>query len=303
MLYLYGGEKQHHGDRILQVLAEELPSEFHGYPTHFLKLDGSDAVMQPVKVGPANHYVQVTSAEEFFWEYTGLDITQPMNIRDWLIIPQQRLRTIASGKVFYDGLNRLETIVDTLSWYPHDLWLYLMANQWRRIDQEEPFMGRCGDVGDELGSRILGARLVHELMQLCFLMENRFAPYSKWFGTAFSKLKCAQILSPIFQDVLDSQDWKGREKHLYQAYLVLGKMHNALDMTAYIKPGITSFHSRPYLVPHYGSYVEALLTNIRSDEVKTLPQHVGSVDQFVNSIDVLESMPHCRRMTVIYEEK
>jgi hypothetical protein len=178
-----------------------------------------------------------------------------------------------------------------------------MANQWRRIEQEEPFMGRCGDVGDELGSRILGARLVHELMQLCFLMEKQFAPYSKWLGTAFSKLECAQVLAPVFQGVLNSQDWKERQKHLSQAYLVLGQMHNALDVTAFIKPEITSFYSRPYQVPHSGRFVEALLAKIHSDEVIAIPQYAGSVDQFVNSIDVLESMPHCRRLAVIYGEK
>ncbi|MCJ7625585.1 MAG: DUF4037 domain-containing protein [Anaerolineaceae bacterium] len=302
MLYLSEAEKQTHSDRITRVLAEKLPSEFYGYPTNFVDLDTSDAVMQPLSGGTVNHYVQVTSVEEFFCEYIGLDVTQPMNARDWLLIPQQRLRTIASGKIFYDDLNRLESIVDGLSWYPHDLWLYLMANQWRRIDQEEPFVGRCGDVGDELGSRIIGTRLVHELMQLCFLMEKQFAPYSKWFGTAFSKLKCSQVLSPIFQDILDSQNWKEREKHLSRAYLVLGQMHNALDVTAYLKPEITSFHSRPYLVPHSGRYVDALLAQIHSDEIKALPQHAGSVDQFVNSIDVLESMHHCRRLAVIYVE-
>jgi hypothetical protein len=52
-------------------------------------------------------------------------------------------------------------------------------------------MARCGDVGDELGSRLVAARLIEELMRLCFLMEKQYWPYAKWFGTAFSKLACA----------------------------------------------------------------------------------------------------------------
>ena len=32
-----------------------------------------------------------------------------------------------------------------------ELWLYRLACQWKRISQEEAFMGRCADVGDELG--------------------------------------------------------------------------------------------------------------------------------------------------------
>jgi hypothetical protein len=46
-------------------------------------------------------------------------------------------------------------------------------------------MARCGDVGDELGSRLVAARLIEELMQ------KQYWPYAKWFGTAFSKLACA----------------------------------------------------------------------------------------------------------------
>jgi hypothetical protein len=58
--------------------------------------------------------------------------------------------------------------------------------------QEEPFVARTGDVGDELGSQVIAGRLVRALMQLCFLMERRYAPYSKWFGTGFSRLSIAE---------------------------------------------------------------------------------------------------------------
>ena len=37
-----------------------------------------------------------------------------------------------------------------------------------RLDQEEPFVGRTAEVGDDLGSRVLAARLARDVMQLCF---------------------------------------------------------------------------------------------------------------------------------------
>ena len=43
-------------------------------------------------------------------------------------------------------------------------------------------------MGDELGSAVLGARLVESAMRLAFLMERTYAPYVKWFGTAFARL-------------------------------------------------------------------------------------------------------------------
>ena len=39
-----------------------------------------------------------------------------------------------------------KSILEKLSYYPNDVWLYLLSTQWQRIAQEEPFMGRCGYV-------------------------------------------------------------------------------------------------------------------------------------------------------------
>ena len=41
------------------------------------------------------------------------------------------------------------------------------------------------------GRRCIAARLARDLMRLCFLIERRYAPYSKWFGTAFAELDAA----------------------------------------------------------------------------------------------------------------
>lgn len=282
---------------IVETLADELPLSIHGYPTHFTS-EGADSCMQAVDHGPVNHGVTVTTVKQFFATYVGFS-TEPIGEVDWLIAPPQRLRTIASGKVFYDGLGCLKAVQGTLRWYPHDVWLYLLANQWRRVDQEEPFMARCGDVGDELGSRLIAARQIDELMRLCFLMEKQYPPYYKWFGAAFSRLHCAGRLTPIFHRVLDSMDWKTREEHLSAAYVVAGEMHNALNITAHIKPEITPFFDRPYLAPHADRFVEAIHSQIQSPTVRSWPKHTGAPGQFINSTDVLENVALCRAMSVV----
>ena len=110
-------------------------------------------------------------------------------------MPQQPLLEVTAGGVFHDGLGELIPMREKLAWYPHDVWLYLLASQWMRIAQEEPFVGRCAEAGDELGSRIVAGRIVRDLMRLCFLIERRYAPYSKWLGTAFARLDCASELA------------------------------------------------------------------------------------------------------------
>ncbi|MBN1581300.1 MAG: DUF4037 domain-containing protein [Anaerolineae bacterium] len=287
-------------EQIVKTLANELPLSVHGYPTHFTD-EGLSSSMQAVDHGPVNHGVRVTTAARFFEGYVGFDPTAPIREVDWLAVPPQRLRTIASGNVFYDGLGQLAAARAALRWYPHDVWLYLLANQWRRVDQEEPFMARCGDVGDELGSRIVATRQIDELMRLCFLIERQYPTYYKWFGIAFSRLGCAPTLGPILTNVFEGGDWQAREASLSQAYLIVGEMHNALAITDHVEPDITPFFNRPYLVPHAGRFVEACWEAIRSKVVRSWPQHVGAVGQFVNSTDVLDSIAFCRRLGGLYD--
>lgn len=297
-LFLNEGDFELYHSTITKTLADELPLEIHGIPTHFRNKEDSGGFLQKLTQGPVDHYVIVTTIRRFFAEYTGLEIEpgEPIPESSWLKVPQQKLRTIASGRVFCDGLGVLKEVKQSLNWYPYDIWLYLMANQWRRIDQEEPFVGRCGDVGDELGSRLLGARLVGEMMHLCFFMEQQYAPYSKWFGTAFSKLQCASELSSVFQQILDSQGWKERQQFMSEAYRIIMGKHNELRLTPYIKPEVSYFYNRPYEVPYSSRFVEALLNEIKSPEVKKWFPHVGSIDQFVHSVDVLDDVDLCGRM-------
>jgi hypothetical protein len=244
--------------------------------------------MQAVDSGPINHYVRLDSVRDFFCSYLGYDPASEPRVVDWLTFPEQRLRTIASGRVFHDGLGELRAIQDRLHYYPREIWLYLLAAQWRRISQEEAFLGRCGDVGDELGSRLIAARLVGDLIKLCFLMERQYAPYSKWFGTAFARLECADKLAPILNRVLDAPWWQEREKALSLAYETVATMHNTLRITHPLPTQVSQFHGRPYRVIHADRFADALRETITDQEIKRLPVHLGAIDQFVNSTDLLE---------------
>ena len=112
---------------------------------------------------------------------------------------------MVAGAVYYDGLGELTALRQALAWYPQDVWLYLLACGWQRIGQEEPFVGRAGAVGDDLGSALIAARLVRDVINLCFLLEKQYAPYPKWFGTAFQHLDCATAISPQLEKVLQAK--------------------------------------------------------------------------------------------------
>jgi hypothetical protein len=299
-LFLAEDDFGRHGEAIVAMLGDELPVTVDCHPTHFDQPNVDGGFLTHTDRRPIAHGVDVTTAARFTRGYLGVDATETIDARAWLAIPSQRLRTVRSGRVFHDELG-LGAVRERLRWYPRDVWLYRMANQWRRIDQEEPWVGRCGDVGDELGSRIVAARLIVELMRLCFLIQREYWPYFKWFGTAFSHLPCATTLAPIFHEVMGAADWKAREASLGRAYMHVGAMHNELGLTEHVEPRIEPFFSRPYQVPHAMRFVDALHGAVRSPAVRALPPHVGSVDQFVDSTDILDELPVAPALMSVYD--
>ena len=153
---------------------------------------------------------------------------------------------------------------------PDDVWLWLMACQWRRLDQEEPFVGSAGEVGDELGSRLLAARLVRDAMRLCFLQERCYAPYSKWIGSAFQKLDAARTLTEPMEAAVSARDVVAREAALVSVSEELARRHNVLGLTTPQEPTARPFHSRPYRVLGSQRFVDACLERVSDPLLRSL---------------------------------
>lgn len=259
------------------ALAYKLPEKVAGYAARFRRSDGR---------GETNG-LEIVTVAEFFRTALGFDPTGETKAVDWLSVPGHCILAVTAGRVFHDGLGAIEPLRAKLAWYPRDVWLYLLAAQWRRIAQEEAFMGRCGQAGDDLGSRLIAARQVHDLMRLCFLMERRHTPYIKWLGTAFAQLVCSGELLPLLAAALSADSWTKRQTHLTGAYETAAKMHNALGITKPLPTKVSQYYGRPFLVIHADMFVQAIREAIASEEVRALPEHIGSADQFVDSTDAL----------------
>ena len=119
----------------------QLPDSFRDFPTRF---------------GDVYQRLTVTTVAQWTHDYLGFDATSPPTITDWLATPTQRLATMASGAVYHDGLNQLSPMRSRLAWYPDDVWRYILSVQWRRISQEDHFVGRTAMVGDAAGLEAAG---------------------------------------------------------------------------------------------------------------------------------------------------
>jgi hypothetical protein len=286
-LFLSDSDLQRDAQAIMKSFALELPLEFYGYPTNFERHDDGTLGMVAVDKGPVNPLISIKSYGGFYRDYLDYDPADSLTVETWLSFPEQRLRTIRSGRIFNDDTGRLSSIRDQLNYYPHDIWLYLLAVAWRRIDQEEPFMGRAGDVGDDIGSRLITASQINNAIRLSFLMEREYAPYSKWLGTALSLLESGPILTPIMLAAWEAGEWQERQEVLSELYVELANRHNGLGLTPHLPATISNFHERPYQVIHSDRFVDALRNAIVDRDILELPPHLGGIDQFVNSTDVL----------------
>jgi hypothetical protein len=259
---------------------EALPQTYRGYPVRIAGSGGDE--------GPARHRIAINTIRGFFLQQLDVDVTQPMLPADWLICTEQGLLSVTAGAVYHDDIG-LRTVRARFDYYPRDVWLYMLVSGWARISEEEHLMGRAGSVGDEIGSAVIGARLVRDVMRLCFLMERTYAPYPKWFGTAFKRLSCAAELSPPLQLALGAQAWPEREQHLIVAYEQLAAMHNALGLTEPMPERVTLFFDRPFKVITLHGFADALVRQIADPVVKRIAEFplIGSMDQFSDSTCLL----------------
>ena len=276
-------------DAVRTIIDSGLPEEFHGWPVHF----GWDEVA-------VQYHVHVGTLDEWLKSHLGFDSQVDITVQNWLTTPQQLLLEVTAGAVFHDPDGELKHVRNKLEWYPNDVWLWLLACQWRRIAQEEAFVGRTAEVGDALGSRILAARIVRDLIRLCFLIERRYAPYSKWLGSAFRNLRIASDLTPHLDAALKATDYPAREAALCSAYEYVGRCHNQLNLTPPVNPETRLFHKRPFRVLGGDRFAEACLASIQDEWLKGQPL-IGSIDQFVDSTDVLSSATRSQCFANIYD--
>lgn len=220
-------------------LERDLPAELDGHPVRFA-----------TSWKPEGHQVWVSTVDDFARRHLGVI---PHDAIDWLLLTGQSVLEVIAGPVFHDDIGDLTALRTKLRWYPEDVEQYVVASQWKRIDQELPFIGRTRDRGDEIGCRVLTHRLARDVMHLSLLLERQWSPYSKWFGTAYGRRG----------HDLDSEN----------------SICAALDELAGTRVTVR-FHDRPFRAID-PSFLAALPNGL------PLPVGIGSVEQWCDNVDVM----------------
>ncbi|MDH4241463.1 MAG: DUF4037 domain-containing protein, partial [Phycisphaerae bacterium] len=291
ILFLTDTDYTNLSSSIDRSLRQSLPATCHGYPTNFSRPDNNGVrLMEPNLSGEINHFIEIVAIKEYFNNFLGIDIYNKLNNIDWLSFPQQILLSIQSGRIFHDQLG-LNDIRGRLNYYPHDIWLYIIASSWQRIGQEEHLAARAWLAGQDIGFSIITSRLVRDIMQLGFLMERKYAPFAKWLEKSFIKLNCSKALMPYLGKIIESNSSKTKQEDLYRAFETLASIHNDLSITKPINSECREWHNRPFRAIHGGQVAEIIADSIEDIEMRSIVRKglIGNIDQISDNTEVLEN--------------
>lgn len=262
--------------RVATTLHEFLPESFKGYPCRFA-FTGQTVP----RLG-----IDVTPVEEFAHQELGFDpVRSSPSVSDWLSVTGQAALEVTAGAVFEDQVGDLSRLRAAMTWYPDDIWRYVVACGWHRIDQELPLVSRAGDRGDDLGSRVIAARVVDVIIHLAFMLSRAWPPYSKWRGSLFAQLPIADSIAHDLQSVLTAEDWPGRTEAIRDVLEHMADVQRSVGLPMSDRP-VVPFWDRPYfhIEP---SLVPTIITSIEDPAVRKLPVGLGSIDQRTDNVDLL----------------
>lgn len=286
------------------VFARNFPYTYRGYSVNFSAPDPNDGGVrhaQPIDSGEVSPLIFFYTVDGFLAEYLGVSDLAGLDALDWLAFSEHRLLALTQSLFFVDDLGFAQRLA-ALDFYPDDVARYLIASQWSLLAEEQAFVTRTGARGDDIGARIIAARMVERLMRLCFLYCRRYAPYSKWFGTAFGRLDVGNAIGREIAATLAAADVASRETHLVAAQLLVVDLHNQLGYSPAISAHAQSYFSRPIQVIRADAIAGAIAEQLVGTPLEHRPL-IGTLSQVGNFTAISDSPANRRAVRHLYGEQ
>jgi hypothetical protein len=258
-------------DELNEYLRYELPLKYRNFSINYTKpkYDGVQS-MEFTDKKPINHLIEITTFEEYLENKYSINKVAGFTNQDWLEFTDQKLLEITSGLVFYDGLNKINNTRNELKFYPLDICKLRMAMLWNYIWNKEAFIGRSIEIKDYIGLKINVSRIVNYLIKILFYLEEKYIPYSKWFGYAFQNLKIYNEVKILIYSIFNENTPEKIEEYLCILYEKVIEEHNKNKELPYIENKVKKYFGRPYKVIFSETIVEELKNNIEDEKVKNI---------------------------------
>ena len=297
--YLFLREEDKNKKKALyDMFVENLPYEHRGYSVNFVSGDGVNH-MDKISEGNVKPLIDIHTVDEYLagW-YLGTSDLSNLTDLDWLTLSEHRLLGITSGRIFKDDLG-LKDRLELLRFYPENVKLYLIASNWSIIAEEQAFVKRCADVGDNIGSALVCGRIADRFMRLAFLYCKKYAPYSKWFGKAFSELPVSDELKDALLKAVTASNIETRENEIVRAQKLTVDLHNEAGITEYFDSKVTDYFERDIKVIFVNKLIDAVKDKLNGTGLENFPL-IGSFCGVANLNTLWDSQREMQKARAIY---
>jgi hypothetical protein len=274
---------------IMDRFGNAFPYTYKGYSVNFSVPDPDDGgIRHPeyITEGPCSPLVFIHTFDEYLQSYLGTAVLDDLDAADWLSFSEHRLLALTAGKIFVDGL-KIKERLDKVRYYPEDVRLYLIASNWSLIAEEQAFVRRCHDVGDNTGSMLVCCRIAERLMRLAFLYCKTYAPYSKWFGTAFSHLPIDQKIGETIRNAITAANIEDRESNIIKAQKMFADIHNKSGITECVDVKIQSYFCRNIKVIFADKIADAVMKKLSGTPLECYPR-IGTLSAVGNFTSIFD---------------
>lgn len=289
-------------EAIMDLFSRKLPPVYRGFSVNFSEPDPEDHGVRHAEQADGDRIsplIYIYTEAEYLNEYLGCGDLSALRETDWLSFSEHKLLALTAGKFFQDDLKMADRL-SNLNFYPESVRLYLIASNWSLAAEEQAFVRRCADVGDETGSMLACARIAERLMRLAFLYCRRYAPYSKWFGTAFARLPIDPEIKERIRLSLAAPDIETREEHLVNAQFLMAKFHNELGITEPVPVSIQNYFERKILVIWADRMAAAVKQKLQGTVFEEMPL-IGSLSEVANFTALTEQSQLRRNIADFYD--
>ena len=138
-------------------------------------------------------------------------------------------------------------------------------------------------------------------MRLCFLYKDTYAPYSKWFGTAFSRLDVDGKVKHTINLALSANSLEEREDRLVEAQALVAEMHNASGLTELVDYQIESYFGRNIKVILADKFAEVTVNELINTAFENVPL-IGTLSQIGGLSSFADEKECYARIAKLYAE-
>lgn len=162
---------------------KKLQAEYENLLQNFMKFG-------PRQVSPGEEgRIGVIKMTKFYQTYTGLD-RLPVELNEWLRIPEQNLSLCTNGKVFQDPLGEFSAWRETLlDFYPEDVRLKKISSRCLTAGQAGQYNVPRSLMRNNLFAFQHGMmKFCTDVISLVFLLNRQYSPYFKWMHRGVKEL-------------------------------------------------------------------------------------------------------------------